>query len=96
MEINLGKVTSLLWVYLELLTLQVHLDQWVSHQVAKATAIEIAVWFGVVPVVVNVREFQSPIIQQFIVMQIFSQAEHLGGDAELLKKMQQGYTNQKH
>lgn len=53
---------------------------------AKATAIEIAVWFGVAPVVVNVRKFQPPIIQQFIVMQIFGHAEHLVGNVELYKR----------
>lgn len=53
---------------------------------AKATSIEIAVWFAVVPVIMNMREFQSSVIEQFIVMQLFRQAEHLVGNVEVLKR----------
>lgn len=52
---------------------------------AKTAAIEIAVRFGVEPFIVNVRKFQSPIIQQFTVMQIFRQAEHLVDNAFVYK-----------
>lgn len=63
--------------HLECLVLEVHLEQRVSHQVSEATAVEVAVWPCVTPVIVDLRELQATKLVEVISMEILVLAEHL-------------------
>lgn len=59
------------------LSIEIHFDQRVSHQVSEATAIEVAVGTGVVLVIVNLGELQTPVVMELLSMEVLMGAEHL-------------------
>lgn len=56
--------------HLKLLGVDIHLEQRVTEDVSKATAVEVAVGPGVVLSIVDLRELKATVLQQLIIIQL--------------------------